>query len=36
MLGEVCLELTETRTGPILEPGLGDVVFDAMKAALAH
>jgi len=36
VLCEIRLELPETRTGPVLEPGLGDVVLDAMEAALAH
>jgi thioredoxin 1 len=36
MLGEVFLELSETRAGPVLEPGLGDVVLDAVKAAFTH
>jgi len=36
MLGEIRLELSETSTGPILEPRLGDVVLDAMEAAFAH
>ena len=36
MLGEIRLELSKTRTRPILEPRLGDVVLDAMEAAFAH
>ena len=36
MLGEIRLELTQTGTCPVLQPGLGDVVLDAMKAAFAH
>ena len=36
MLGEIRLELSETRTRPVLEPRLGDVVLDAMEATLAH
>jgi hypothetical protein len=36
VLREIRLELSETGAGPILEPRLGDVVFDPMKAALTH
>jgi len=36
VLREIRLELSEPRARPILEPRLGDVVLDAMEAALAH
>src|SRR5438270_13666721 len=31
MLGEVILDLGDARPGPVLEPGLGEVVLDAME-----
>jgi hypothetical protein len=36
VLGEEVLDLGHARPGPILQPGLGEVVLDAMKAAFAH
>jgi hypothetical protein len=36
MLGEEVLDLGDACSGPILEPGLGKVVLDAMEAAFAH
>ena len=36
MLGEIRLELSKTRTRPILQPRLGDVILDAVEATLAH
>src|SRR4051812_436934 len=36
MLGEKFLDLGDARSGPVLEPGLGEVVLDAMEAAFAH
>ena len=36
MLGEEVLDLGNAGTRPVLEPGLGEVVLDAMKAAFAH
>jgi hypothetical protein len=36
VLGEISLELSDAGTDPVLEPGLGDVVLDAVEAALAH
>jgi hypothetical protein len=36
MLGEEVLDLGHAGTRPIFEPGLGEVVLDAMKAAFAH
>ena len=36
MLGEISLELPQTGTSPILDPGFGDVVLDPVQAALAH
>ena len=36
MLGEIVLDLGDARPGPVLEPGLGEVVLDAMEAAFAH
>ena len=36
MLGEERLDLGNSRPGPVLEPGLAEVVLDLMEAALAH
>jgi hypothetical protein len=36
VLGQIGLELGDARTGPILEPGLVEVVLDPMQAAFAH
>ena len=36
MLGEIRLELSQTSTRPILDPGLGDVVLDPVEPSLAH
>ena len=36
VLGEEVLDLGDAGPGPVLEPGLGEVVLDAMKAAFAH
>jgi hypothetical protein len=36
MLGEEILDLRDAGSGPVLEPGLGEVVLDAVKAAFAH
>ena len=36
MLGEEVLDLGDACPGPVLEPGLGEVVLDAMEAAFAH
>src|SRR4029079_6757767 len=36
MLREVVLDLGDPGPGPVLEPGLGEVVLDAMEAAFAH
>ena len=36
VLGEKVLDLGHAGTRPVLEPGLGEVVLDAMKAAFAH
>ena len=36
MLGEEVLDLGDARTGPVFEPGLGEVVLDAMEAPFAH
>ena len=36
MLGEEVLDLGDAGAGPVLEPGLGEVVLDAMEAAFAH
>src|SRR5581483_3241080 len=30
------LDLGDPRPGPVLEPGVGEVVLDAMEAAFAH
>ncbi|MDX6436328.1 MAG: hypothetical protein QOK34_1162, partial [Gaiellaceae bacterium] len=36
MLGEESFDLEDARPGPILEPGLAEVVFDLVKAAFTH
>ena len=36
MLGEEFLDLGDTGPGPVLEPGVGQVVLDPMKAAFTH
>jgi hypothetical protein len=36
VLGEEVLDLGDARPGPVLEPGLGEVVLDVMEAAFAH
>jgi len=36
MLGEEFLDLGDARPGPILQPGVREVVLDAMEAAFAH
>ena len=36
MLGEVFLDLGHTGSGPVLEPGVGEIVLDGVKAAFAH
>jgi hypothetical protein len=36
VLGQIGLDLGDARTGPILEPGLVEVVLDPMQAAFAH
>src|SRR5438876_7129166 len=36
VLGEERLDLSHSRTGPILEPGLAEVVLDLVQTALAH
>ena len=36
MLGEEVLDLGDAGAGPVLEPGVGEVVLDAMEAAFAH
>ena len=36
VLGEEVLDLGDAGPGPVLEPGLGEVVLDAMEAAFAH
>ena len=36
MLGEKFLDLGDAGTGPVLEPGVREVVLDAMEAAFAH
>src|SRR6266850_1975910 len=36
VLGEEVLDLGHACPGPIFQPGLGEVVLDAMKAAFAH
>ena len=36
VLGEEGFDLGDARAGPILHPGLAEVVLDPMKAAIAH
>ena len=36
VLGEEILDLGDAGSGPVLEPGVGEVVLDAMEAAFAH
>ena len=36
MLGKEVLDLRDAGARPVLEPGLGEVVLDAVKAAFAH
>lgn len=36
MTPQELLDLGDAGTGPVLEPGVGDVVLDAMKSPLAH
>ncbi|MDX6388468.1 MAG: hypothetical protein QOD85_2270 [Gaiellaceae bacterium] len=36
MLGEESFDLEDARPGPVLEPGLAEVVFDLVKAAFTH
>ena len=36
MLGEERLDFEDTGAGPILEPGLAEVVLDLVKAAFTH
>ena len=36
MLGEEFLDLGDARPGPVLQPGVREVVLDAMEAAFAH
>ena len=36
MLGEVLLDLGHARSGPVLEPGLGEVVLDPVETAFTH
>ena len=36
MLGEESLDLEDACPGPVLEPGLAEVVFDLVKAAFTH
>jgi diacylglycerol kinase family enzyme len=36
VLGEEGLDLGDTRAGPVLQPGLAEVVLDLVKAAFAH
>ena len=36
MLSEKFLDLGDPRPGPVFNPGLGEVVLDAMKAAFTH
>ncbi len=36
MLGEELLDLEDSGSSPVLEPGVGEIVFDRVKAAFAH
>ena len=36
MLGQERLDLAQADCRPVLDPGLGEVVFDDVEAALAH
>ena len=36
MLGEEVLDLLDAGSSPVLEPGLGEVVLDPVKAAFTH
>jgi diacylglycerol kinase family enzyme len=36
VLRQECLDLRNSRPGPVLEPGLAEVVLDLVKTALAH
>jgi hypothetical protein len=36
VLGEEVLDLRDAGSGPVLEPGVGEIVLDAMKAAFTH
>ena len=36
MLRKEVLDLGDTCAGPVLEPAVGEIVFDAMEAAFAH
>jgi len=36
MLGEERFDFQDAGTGPILEPGLAEVVLDSVKAAFTH
>src|SRR5438034_11402100 len=36
MLGEENLDLRDSRPGPVLEPGVAEVVLDLVKAAFTH
>jgi hypothetical protein len=36
VLGEQDLHLRQADSGPVLDPGLGEVVFDGVEATLAH
>jgi hypothetical protein len=36
MLGEELLDLGDAGPGPVLDPGVGEIVLDAVKAAFTH
>jgi hypothetical protein len=36
VLRKEVLDLGDTCAGPVLEPAVGEIVFDAMEAAFAH
>ncbi len=36
MLREQCLDLGDPCSGPVLEPGIAEVVLDPVQAAVAH
>jgi hypothetical protein len=36
VLGEQCLDLGHSGTGPVLEPRVGEVVLDPVQTALTH